>query len=488
MHQYSLLELSQALHQRQLSSVELTQHFLDRIAAFDGQINSFITVTVKEALQQAAAADKRLETKQSTPLTGIPIAHKDVFCTAGVKTSAASKMLDNFVAPYNATVVEQCLDAGMVMLGKTNLDEFAMGSTNETSYFGAVCNPWDQAHSPGGSSGGSAAAVAAHLTPIATGTDTGGSVRQPCAFCGITGLKPTYGRISRYGMIAYASSLDQGGIMAHSAHDVAMLLNVLAQHDLKDSTSLPQSPSDFTQGISQPLSGLKVGLPREYLLESLPSEIVQQTLDAARVLEQQGATLHEVTLPHTDYATSCYYTIAPAECSSNLSRYDGIRYGYRCENPKNLDDYYRRTRSEGFGDEVKSRILTGTHVLSAGYYDAFYRKAQRIRRLIRDDFMQAFDSVDVLLTPTTPTPATPLGRQKIANENQYFSDIFTVAVNLAGLPALSMPAGFVGALPVGAQLIGPHLSEQRLLNIAHQYQQNTDWHLQRAPAFNQDKG
>ncbi len=472
LHTQTLTALCDDLEHKRVSSRELTQHFLDRIQQHDSALNSFITVTAEQALQQADRADHLRAQGQSQRLTGIPLAHKDTFCTRGVKTSAGSKMLDNFIAPYNATLIEHCEQAGLVMLGKTNQDEFAMGSTNENSYYGPVKNPWNSQHCPGGSSGGSAAAVAARLTPAATGTDTGGSIRQPAAFCGLTGIKPTYGSISRFGMIAFASSLDQAGILAHTAEDNALLLNLFSGHDPKDSTSLSQPLPDATSTLNQPVKGLTIGIPEEYLHDHCDPAIADAIARVADQLQAQGATLTTVSLPHTHYALSCYYIIAPAECSSNLSRYDGVRFGYRCENPKNLEDCYRRSRSEAFGDEVQRRILTGTYVLSAGYYDAYYVKAQKVRRLIRDDFTQAFKTVDALLTPTTPTTAMALNHTHEHAE----SDRYTTAVNLAGLPALSLPCGQHDGLPIGAQLIGPHLSEHRLLQIAHQYQQHTEWH------------
>ena len=472
LHTLTLSALCEELQQGRVSSRELTQHFLNRIEQHDPALNSFITVTAELALQQADQADQRRLKGDAHALTGIPLAHKDTFCTAGIKTSAGSKMLDNFIAPYNATLIEHCEQAGLVMLGKTNQDEFAMGSTNENSFYGPVKNPWHASHCPGGSSGGSAAAVAARLAPAATGTDTGGSVRQPAAFCGLTGIKPTYGSISRFGMIAFASSLDQAGLLAHSAHDCALLLNVVSGHDPKDSTSLPTAADDASRSLQQPIKGLTIGIPSEYLNDACDPAIAEAVAQMANNLQSQGANLVSVSLPHTAYALSCYYIIAPAECSSNLSRYDGVRFGYRCDQPKNLEDCYRRSRSEAFGEEVKRRILTGTYVLSAGYYDAYYRKAQKVRRLIRDDFMQVFQSVDALLTPTTPSTALALNRHcEDANSDQY-----TTPANLAGLPALSVPCGMSAGLPIGAQLIGPHLSEHRLLQIAHQYQQHSEWH------------
>lgn len=480
MHNKTLVELSKALHKGEYSSVELTQHFLDRIKNYDSQINSFITITTDEALKAAKAADKIIANGDAGLLTGIPLAHKDIFCTHGVKTSCGSKMLDNFIAPYNATVVEKCQAAGMVMLGKTNMDEFAMGSSNETSFYGPVKNPWDIKSVPGGSSGGSAAAVAARLTPIATGTDTGGSIRQPAALCGITGLKPTYGRVSRYGMIAFASSLDQAGPMGRSAEDVAHLLNVMSGFDERDSTSLNVPSDDYTATLNNNLAGLKIGLPKEYFAEGLDVNVAKALESAIKEFEQAGASLHEISLPNTHLAVPIYYIIAPAECSSNLSRFDGVRFGYRCENPTDLNDLYTRSRGEGFGAEVKRRIMIGAYALSAGYYDAYYLKAQQIRRLISQDFSDAFKEVDVILGPTSPTTAFKIGEKSDDPVTMYLSDIYTIAVNMAGLPAMSIPAGLVEQRPVGLQLIGNYLKEAQLLNVAHQYQQVTDWH-QAAP-------
>lgn len=478
MHNKTLVELSHDLHQREYSSVELTHYFLERIERYNPQLNSFITQTPDIAIAQAKNADERLAKGEADFLTGIPIAHKDIFCTQGIKTSCGSKMLDNFIAPYNATIVEKCLANGIVMLGKTNMDEFAMGSSNETSFYGSVKNPWDNQAVPGGSSGGSATAVAARLTPIATGTDTGGSIRQPAALCGITGLKPTYGLVSRYGMIAFASSLDQGGPFGNSAEDVAHLLNVMAGFDERDSTSLEQPQKDYTAHLNENLTGLKIGLPKEYFSEGLDAEVGKMVEAAIKELEQAGATLHEIHLPHTHLSVPIYYIIAPAECSSNLSRYDGVRFGYRCDNPTDLMDLYKRSRGEGFGSEVKRRIMIGTYALSAGYYDAYYLKAQQIRRLISQDFTEAFKQVDVIVGPTSPTTAFNFGERMDDPIKMYLSDIYTNAVNLAGLPALSIPAGFVNQRPVGLHLIGNYLAETRILNVAHQYQQRTDWHQQ----------
>jgi aspartyl-tRNA(Asn)/glutamyl-tRNA(Gln) amidotransferase subunit A len=476
MHEKSLTELSDALKSKTISSVELTQLYLNRIKQHDKNLNSFVTVTEQQALETAKAADNHRSQNNAHLLTGIPLAHKDIFCTQGVKTSCGSKMLDNFIAPYDATVVEKFKQAGMVMLGKTNMDEFAMGASNETSFYGPVKNPWDLTCVPGGSSGGSAAAVAARLCPAATGTDTGGSIRQPAGMCGITGLKPTYGRVSRYGMIAFASSLDQGGPMAISAEDIALLMNVMAGFDEKDSTSINVSVPDYTTTLNESLQGLRIGLPKEYFGEGLEPETNNAIQLAIKELEKLGATFTDITLPNSPQAIPVYYIVAPAECSSNLSRYDGVRFGHRCDNPSDLLDLYCRSRAEGFGAEVKRRILTGTYVLSAGYYDAYYLKAQRIRHLIRDDFVQAFKSVDVILGPTSPGTAFPLGSKSTDPVSMYLADIYTCAINLAGLPGISLPVGFAKHLPVGMQLIGQDFSEAKLLNITHRYQQVTDWH------------
>lgn len=476
MHTHTLAELSLALKNKQLSSKELTSHFLARIKKYDHELNSFITVTEEQALQQAELADKRRQKGNAGPLTGIPIAHKDIFCTNGIKTSCASKMLDNFIAPYDATLVNLLNQAGTVLLGKTNMDEFAMGSSNETSFYGPTKNPWDRTRVPGGSSGGSSAAVAARLTPAATGTDTGGSIRQPAALCNITGLKPTYGRVSRYGLIAFASSLDQAGPMAQTAEDCALLMNVMARFDPKDSTSINKPTPDYTRSLSDSLEGVKIGIPQEYFSASLDSKIATRLENAIRLYERLGASIHSVTLPNCHLVIPLYYIIASAECSSNLARYDGIRYGYRCANPVDLRDLYERTRAEGFGEEVKRRLLMGTYVLSAGYYDAYYVKAQKIRALIIEEFKHAFQQVDLLLGPTTPSTAFKLGEKTKDPLSMYLSDIYTIAVNLAGLPGLSIPVGFIDGLPLGMQLIGRPFEEEKLLNVAHRYQQITDWH------------
>jgi len=483
MHTHSLSELSTSLHNGDISSVELTQHYLDRINTHNKQLNAYITVCEDRALEQARAADLRFQQSTAGKLTGIPLAHKDIFCTQGIRTSCASKMLDNFISPYNATVVEKINTAGMVTLGKTNMDEFAMGSSNETSFYGPVKNPWDNDRVPGGSSGGSAAAVAANLAPIATGTDTGGSIRQPASLCNLTGLKPTYGRISRYGMIAFASSLDQAGPMARSAEDAALLMNEMAGFDPRDSTSVDQTVPDYSLTLNDSIEGLRIGLPNEYFGEGLDPQVAQTIEAAIKTYESLGAVIKDITLPNTSLAVPTYYVVAPAECSSNLSRMDGVRFGHRCDDPKDLLDLYQRSRGEGFGDEVKRRIMTGTYALSAGYYDAYYLKAQQCRRLISEDFQQAFKDVDVIMGPTAPTTAFKLGDKTDDPVAMYLADIYTISTNLAGLPGISIPAGFVEGLPVGLQIIGNYFDESRLLNVAHRYQQATDWHQQRPAEF-----
>ena len=480
MHQLTLAEIARALAAKQFSAEELSRALLGRIRQLDPQLNSFITVTEDLALEQARAADARRAAGESGALLGAPIAHKDLFCTQGVLTSCASKILTGFKAPYDATVVEKLAAAGAVSLGKLNMDEFAMGSANESSHYGPVKNPWDTSRVPGGSSGGSAAAVAARLIPAATGTDTGGSIRQPAALTNLTGLKPTYGRVSRWGMIAYASSLDQGGPIARTAEDCALLLGAMAGFDPKDSTCVDQPVDDYLAALNQPLAGLRIGLPKEYFGNGLDSRIAERVLAVVEELRKLGATVKDISLPNMRHAIPAYYVIAPAEASSNLSRFDGVRFGYRCENPVNLEDLYKRSRGEGFGAEVKRRIMVGTYALSAGYYDAYYLKAQKIRRLIKNDFVAAFSEVDLILGPTTPNPAWKLGEKANDPVAAYLEDIYTITANLAGIPGLSMPAGFVDGLPVGVQLLAPYFQEGRLLNVAHQYQQVSDWHT-RAP-------
>lgn len=481
LHQLTLAEVARGLADKQFSAQELTTALLARIQQLDPQLNSFITVTEESALAQARAADERRAKGETGALLGAPIAHKDLFCTQGVRTSCGSKILDAFVSPYDATVVERLADAGTVSLGKLNMDEFAMGSANESSHYGPVKNPWDTSRVPGGSSGGSAAAVAARLIPAATGTDTGGSIRQPAALTNLTGIKPTYGRVSRWGMIAYASSLDQGGPLARTAEDCALMLGAMAGFDPKDSTCVDQPVDDYLAGLTKPLTGLRIGLPKEYFGAGLDSRIADAVMKVVEQLKQLGAVVKDISLPNMQHAIPAYYVIAPAEASSNLSRFDGVRYGYRCENPKDLQDLYKRSRAEGFGAEVKRRIMVGTYALSAGYYDAYYLKAQKIRRLIKNDFVSAFAEVDVILGPTTPNPAWKLGEKNNDPVAQYLEDIYTITANLAGIPGLSMPAGFVDGLPVGVQLLAPYFQEGRLLNVAHQYQLATDWHKQ-APA------
>lgn len=484
MHKYTLTELSTALQTKKVSSTELTQHFLARINKYDKILNSFITVTPTLALEQARQADLQHQNGSAGPLTGIPFAHKDIFCTTGIKTSCASKMLDNFIAPYNATLVSRLNQAGTVLLGKTNMDEFAMGSSNENSFYGAVKNPWDISRVPGGSSGGSSAAVAARLTPAATGTDTGGSIRQPAALCNLTGFKPTYGRVSRYGLIAFASSLDQAGPMTQTAEDAALLMNAMAGFDEKDSTSIDQPVPDYLLTLNDTLKGLKIGLPKEYFSQDLDPRVAASIQAAIKLYEKLGAKISSVSLPNCHLVIPLYYIIASAECSSNLARYDGVRYGYRCNNPTDLKDLYERTRGEGFGNEVKRRLLMGTYVLSAGSYDAYYAKAQKIRALLIQEFKDAFKQVDILLGPTTPTTAFKLGEKINDPVSMYLSDIYTIAINLAGLPAISIPAGFIDGLPLGMQLIGRPFTEAKLLNAAHRYQQVTDWHKKIPENFN----
>ena len=473
----SLKQLSQNLNDKTFSSHELTEFFLSRIKKYNKQLNAFITIDESSSLSMAKMADDKISKGEHKSLTGIPIAQKDIFCAEGWRTTCGSKMLENFIAPYNATVIQNFNDIDAVNLGKTNMDEFAMGSSNETSYFGSVKNPWNLDCVPGGSSGGSASAVAARLAPAATGTDTGGSIRQPASLCGFTGLKPTYGLVSRYGMIAFASSLDQAGPMAPSAEDCAMLLNSMASHDHKDSTSIDHKKEDYTTNLNHPIQGLKIGIPKEFFGDGLNAsvqKIIEEALDKYKKL---GAELVDISLPNSDLAIPVYYVIAPAEASSNLSRYDGVRYGYRTKEYDDLMDMYFKTRQEGFGEEVKRRILIGTYVLSAGYYDAYYLKAQKIRRLISNDFKQAFKKCDVIMGPSAPSVAFGSEEKKEDPLAMYLQDIYTISTNLAGLPAMSIPAGLSSNLPVGLQLIGNYFEEGRLLNIAHQFQLSSDWHL-----------
>ena len=477
---HSIHDIQQGLASGEFSSREITQQYLDAIAAGDAAINSYISVTEQQALQQADAADARIAAGAGGGLNGIPLAHKDVFCTDGVRTSCGSKMLENFIAPYDATVVQKLKAAGTVTLGKTNMDEFAMGSSNENSAYGVVHNPWDLSRVPGGSSGGSAAAVAAGLAPVATGTDTGGSIRQPAAFCGVSGIKPTYGRVSRYGLVAFGSSLDQAGVFANSAQDCALVLQAMAGFDALDSTSIEEPVPDFSAGLNQPLDGLRIGLPKEYFAAGLDDGVAQVIESAIGEYRKLGAEVVEISLPNTSLSIPVYYVVALAECSSNLSRFDGVRFGHRCADPQDLQDLYQRSRAEGFGAEVKRRIMLGTYALSAGYYDAYYLKAQQIRRLIKQDFVQAFEAVDIIAGPTTPSVAFKIGDKCDDPVSMYLQDIYTISLNLAGLPGMSIPAGFSQGMPVGLQLIGNYFDEARLLNAAHCFQQASDWHLQTA--------
>jgi len=478
LHEKTIAELANGLRSKEFSASELAQHYLARIQSANDTLNAVITVTEEQALAAAKQADEQLASGNAGPLTGIPLLHKDIFCTDGVRTSCGSKMLDKFIAPYDATVVSKLSTAGMVTLGKTNMDEFAMGSSNETSFYGAVKNPWDIERVPGGSSGGSAAAMAARLAAVTTGTDTGGSIRQPASLCGVTGLKPTYGRISRYGMIAFASSLDQAGPMTVDAQDAALMLNAMSGFDIHDSTSIDHPVPDYTANLNDSIEGLRIGLPGEFFGEGLDSETEKLVREAIAELEKRGAVIKEISLPNMRASVPTYYVVAPAECSSNLSRMDGVRFGHRCEDPKDLGDMYARSRGEGFGAEVKRRIMIGTYALSTGFYDAYYLKAQKVRHVISDDFKKAFAEVDVIAGPVSPETAFKLGEKADDPVTMYLSDIYTIAVNLAGLPGMSVPCGFSQGLPVGLQLIGNIFDESRLLNVAHQYQQVTDWHRQ----------
>lgn len=478
MQRQTITEIAATLRDRTVTSRQLTEAALARIDAGDGKLNAFITVTKDAALAAADAADAVLAAGDGGPLTGVPIAHKDIFCTRDVLTTCGSKMLANFISPYDATVVTNLADAGVVVVGKTNMDEFAMGSSNETSFFGPVANPWDTSRSPGGSSGGSAAAVAAGFVAAATGTDTGGSIRQPAALTGITGFKPTYGRVSRYGMIAFASSLDQAGVLTLTAEDAALLMHAMAGFDPRDSTSAERPVPDYPAALGASLEGKRIGMPKEFFDDGLEAGSAACIRTAIEVFEKLGATIEEVSLPHIGASVPTYYIVAPAECSSNLSRFDGVRFGYRHEGAQDLEELYKLTRKEGFGAEVKRRIMTGTYVLSAGYYDAYYLQAQKARQLIADDFRKCFESVDIIAGPTTPTPAFKLGEKVDDPVQMYLNDIYTIGVNLAGLPGASVPCGFSQGLPVGLQLIGPAFGEQAVLNFAHQYQQQTDWHRQ----------
>ena len=479
----TLCALKQGLKEKEFTSLEVTKALLARINDVGGPLNAFITVTAEQALTEAKDADKLLLAKKNKPLLGLPVAHKDLFCTDGILTSCASKMLHNFIPPYDAFIVKKMKASGAIMLGKTNMDEFAMGSSNETSFYGPVKNPWNLELSPGGSSGGSASAVAACLVPAATGTDTGGSIRQPAALTGITGIKPTYGRVSRFGMIAFASSLDQGGVFTRSVEDAALLLGEMAGFDENDSTSLDIPVPDYLGSINQSIKGLKIGLVRQHFDAGLDDNNAKVVKEALAILKDQGAKIIEIDLPNIELSVPTYYVVASAECSSNLSRYDGVRFGYRAENYKDLNEFYSKTRGEGFGAEVKRRIMTGTYVLSAGYYDAYYLKAQKVRQLISQDFKKAFEKVDLIAGPTTPSPAFALGAKMDDPIEMYLNDIYTIGANLAGLPGMSIPCGFVNDLPVGLQLVGKHFGEELLLQCGHHYQQETDWHLQMPEQF-----
>lgn len=480
----TISSLSNLLDEKKASSEELTQETLNNIKTNGVPLNAFISTCDEHAIEQAKIADNTIASGQKNSLTGIPIAHKDLFCTKGIKTTCGSKILENFISPYDATIVDNLNRAGTVTVGKTNLDEFAMGSSNESSFFGPVDNPWDTSCVPGGSSGGSAAAVAANLVTIATGSDTGGSIRQPASFCNVVGVKPSYGRCSRYGMVAYASSLDQAGIFSHTVEDAAIALNTMSGFDSKDSTSVQIDLPDFTAGLDQSLNGLRIGLPKEYFADGLDNEVASIIQNAIKQYEKLGATVKEVSLPNSQLAIPCYYVIAPAEASSNLSRFDGVRYGLRTKEHTNLESMYVKSRTEGFGNEVKRRIMIGAYALSSGYYDAYYAKAQKLRRLISNDFTDAFEQCDVIMGPTAPTPAYKKGSKTKDPIEMYLGDIYTIAVNLVGLPAASIPAGFTqSGLPVGLQLITPYMEEAKLLNIGHQYQQETDWHTQLPAGF-----
>ena len=476
MEKLSLKELSDGLKAKKFSSVEVTQFFLDRLDRYNASINAFITFDNEKSLKMAKRSDEIIKEGKQDYLTGIPIAQKDIFCAEGWKTTCGSKMLDNFISPYDATVISKFNNVGAVNLGKTNMDEFAMGSSNETSYYGNVKNPWNINNVPGGSSGGSAAAVAAMLAPAATATDTGGSIRQPASLCGLTGLKPTYGLVSRYGMIAFASSLDQAGPMCHSAEDCAAMLNVMSGHDSKDSTSIKRDKENYLNGIHNPIKGLKIGIPKEFFGEGIDADVEKIIEQGITEYKKLGAEIVDISLPNNHLSIPVYYVIAPAEASSNLSRYDGVRYGYRTKEYDDLMDMYCKTREEGFGEEVKRRIMIGTYVLSAGYYDAYYLKAQKIRRLISEDFSKAFKKCDVILGPSAPSVSFPIGDKKEDPLKMYMQDVYTISTNLAGLPGLSMPAGLINNLPVGIQLIGNYFSEAKLLNVANIFQMNTDWH------------
>ena len=483
MKESSIADLNLALKKKEFSSVELTKFFLKRIGKYNQDLNAVITTCDEAALIEAEKADTRIAEGNAPDLCGIPILHKDIFCTKNVLTTCGSKMLANFYPPYNATVVENFERSGLVTLGKTNMDEFAMGSSNETSHFGSVNNPWALDCVPGGSSGGSAASVAARLAPAATATDTGGSIRQPAALCGVTGIKPTYGSVSRWGMIAFASSLDQGGPIAKSAEDCALLLNCMASFDPLDSTSIQNTRPNYSEKLNKTINGLKIGVPKEYFSEGLNSGTKNAVEKAIKTLEDLGSEIIELSLPNSSLSVPAYYVIAPAEASANLSRYDGIKYGYRCDNPRNLEDLYIRSRSEGFGEEVQRRIMIGNYCLSSGYYDAYYKKAQMVKELISQDFKNAFEKVDVLVGPTCPSPAFRHGTKNNNPVEMYLEDVYTIAVNLAGLPGMSIPCGRVDRKPVGMQIIGNYLNEAIMLQVAHQFQKHTNWHKESPEDF-----
>ena len=486
MERFTLKKLIHMISQREISSAELVSMYFERIKKYDHFLNSFITLNHESAEEQSLIADKKIHAGNYDLLTGIPYASKDIFCTKGIKTTCASKMLENFIPPYDSTVINQIKNSGAILMGKTNMDEFAMGSSNETSYFGPVYNPWDLERSPGGSSGGSAAAVASGIIPIALGTDTGGSIRQPAAFTGITGLKPTYGRCSRYGMVAFASSLDQAGLLALTAEDIAIFLETMSGFDPLDSTSVEEAVPQYSDFVHNSIEGKIIGLPKEFFNNSLDSDSQRILNQGIEIYEKLGAKITEISLPNVGYSVPTYYVVASAECSSNLARYDGIRYGYRDDDTKDLDDLYRTNRQIGFGDEVKRRIMTGTYVLSAGYYDAYYLKAQKVRQLISNDFTEAFKEVDLIVGPTTQSPAFSIGEKIDDPVSMYMNDIYTISSNLAGLPALSHPVGFIDKLPIGMQLIAPHFQESQLLNFCHLFQQETDFHLQQPQPFLDD--
>ena len=484
MHNRTVTELKEDLIKKNISSVELTKHFIERIKKFDPILNSFISLTEEYAINQAKKIDSEIAKNKIRPLSGIPIAQKDIFCMKNIKTTCGSRMLENFISPYDSTVAEKLNDAGVIVLGKTNMDEFAMGSSNETSYFGSVKNPWNHDYVPGGSSGGSATSVAAGLAPCSTGTDTGGSIRQPASLCGVCGIKPTYGRVSRFGMIAFASSLDQAGIFTHTAEDCSILLTQISGFDVKDSTSSKIEVPDYHTECVKRFEPMKIGIPEEFL-DGLDDNVKSVFSEAINILEKNNCSVKKINLKNSKLGVSAYQVVAPAECSSNLSRYDGIRFGYRSDNVSTIDELYKKSRSQGFGKEVKRRILIGTYALSAGYYDAYYLKAQKIRQLIASEFTEAFKEVDLILGPTAPDSAFKLGEKTNDPIAMYLSDVFTVSANLAGVPAMSIPMGFKNNLPLGLQIIGNHFDESKILSLAHHFQKITDWHKSK-PVFNEE--